>query len=449
MLASRGLETALYTPAVAATLTVVAPAALAGRSIAVDPGGTVAGRDPSCRWTLDSELVSRRHFVVRAHGEAYEIEDLGSRNGTLVNDAPLTGTRELRDGDRLTVADVEILFRQRGESTAKALPLRQELRQAPGFSVSALLLAVGASAVTTVLTGAVGTGPWGTLAGAALAPLATTVFSTKRAGEKGRLRVAAIAILTLGALVVTWSGFSLTDAAAGKSVVPGTDGRPYTFPGAKKVAETPSPSPSEQPPPAALLDPPVARCGDIAVGSDAACPGITLHYTGSKRLHIVSVEVTGADADDFTAGQECVGTWLDPGQSCLLSVRFRPSGAGDRNATLVVHQNLPRPDRGTEGRLTGTGVDAASDSCLPGYVWREAVADDHVCVTSDVRDQTREDNRLAGTRRDPLGGAYGPDTCLTGFVWREAVTDDHVCVTPETRSQAQQDNSQAAARRTA
>ena len=29
---------------------------------------------------------------------------------------------------------------------------------------------------------------------------------------------------------------------------------------------------------------------------------------------------------------------------------------------------------------------------------------------------------------------FGPDTCLQGYVWRDAFPDDHVCVTPETRA---------------
>jgi hypothetical protein len=44
---------------------------------------------------------------------------------------------------------------------------------------------------------------------------------------------------------------------------------------------------------------------------------------------------------------------------------------------------------------------------------------------------------------------YGPDTCLQGYVWREAFPGDHVCVTPATRSQAAYDNSQADSRRAA
>jgi len=87
------------------------------------------------------------------------------------------------------------------------------------------------------------------------------------------------------------------------------------------------------------------------------------------------------------------------------------------------------------------------DTCIDGYVWREAYPDDHVCVLPATRAQAAEDNRLAATRREPQGGAYGPDTCRPGFVWREARPDDHVCVTPEVREQTARDNRLAYTRR--
>jgi len=91
----------------------------------------------------------------------------------------------------------------------------------------------------------------------------------------------------------------------------------------------------------------------------------------------------------------------------------------------------------------------ADDRCQQGYVWREAVPDDHVCVTPDTREATRQDNRLGPSRRNPSGGPFGPDTCLEGFVWREAAPGDHVCVIPATRDQAHADNGAAAGRRLA
>ncbi len=85
-----------------------------------------------------------------------------------------------------------------------------------------------------------------------------------------------------------------------------------------------------------------------------------------------------------------------------------------------------------------------ADTCIAGYVWREAVADDHVCVTPETRDHASRDNALSSKRRNP--GVYGDDTCLQGYVWREAAAGDHVCVTVQTRDQVARDNNQAQSR---
>lgn len=87
------------------------------------------------------------------------------------------------------------------------------------------------------------------------------------------------------------------------------------------------------------------------------------------------------------------------------------------------------------------------DTCRQGYVWREAVPNDHVCVTPKTRSQTAYDNSQTAARIQPGGGAYGSFTCRQGYVWREAVPNDYVCVIPKTRSQAAYDNSQAQNRR--
>lgn len=89
----------------------------------------------------------------------------------------------------------------------------------------------------------------------------------------------------------------------------------------------------------------------------------------------------------------------------------------------------------------------ASETCLEGYVWREAFPNDYVCVTPETRAQAANDNRQAAARRQPGGGAFGPDTCRQGYIWREARPEDHVCVAPETRARTVTDNAQATARR--
>jgi hypothetical protein len=57
------------------------------------------------------------------------------------------------------------------------------------------------------------------------------------------------------------------------------------------------------------------------------------------------------------------------------------------------------------------------------------------------------ENGAADSRREPNGGPYGPDTCKQGYVWREAIPNDRVCVTPEARSQAAEDNQRGTERR--
>ena len=99
-------------------------------------------------------------------------------------------------------------------------------------------------------------------------------------------------------------------------------------------------------------------------------------------------------------------------------------------------------DKGRSAATLPFGI----DSCKSGYVWREAGANDHVCVTGDVREQARKDNAAAAERRSPTGGAYGADSCKFGYVWREAFEGDHVCVTGNVREQARKDNAAAASR---
>ena len=86
------------------------------------------------------------------------------------------------------------------------------------------------------------------------------------------------------------------------------------------------------------------------------------------------------------------------------------------------------------------------NTCLEGYVWRQANPTDYVCVTPAVRTQTAQDNAAAASRVNPNGGPFGPDTCLNGYVWRQAFTNDNVCVLPATRTEAANDNAQAANR---
>jgi hypothetical protein len=64
-------------------------------------GAIEMGRDPSAGIVLQDAEVSRKHARLSPTPNGILVEDLGSRNGTYVNDQPVQGVRELRPGDEL------------------------------------------------------------------------------------------------------------------------------------------------------------------------------------------------------------------------------------------------------------------------------------------------------------------------------------------------------------
>jgi hypothetical protein len=94
----------------------------------------------------------------------------------------------------------------------------------------------------------------------------------------------------------------------------------------------------------------------------------------------------------------------------------------------------------------GLGLQAPG-GCKPGYVWRQADARDHVCVTTQTRQQVSDDDAAARQHGNlPNLITHKPGVCLQGYVWRDAYATDYVCVIPNTRDQAARDNAAAASR---
>jgi len=97
------------------TLTVISDPD-AGRRVSVDLRNRAMfiGRDESCELSIDDPSVSRRHARIYREQRAGEgacvvLQDLGSTNGTYVNDHPTDRTR-LQAGDAIFVGDVELRF---------------------------------------------------------------------------------------------------------------------------------------------------------------------------------------------------------------------------------------------------------------------------------------------------------------------------------------------------
>lgn len=75
----------------------------AGKRIALPLGEAVIGRDDGCRIRLTSSDVSRRHCRLRCAKDEIVVFDLGSRNGTYINDSQISKPTPLRPGDLLRV----------------------------------------------------------------------------------------------------------------------------------------------------------------------------------------------------------------------------------------------------------------------------------------------------------------------------------------------------------
>jgi hypothetical protein len=77
-----------------------------GEAFAFPPGAiAVAGRASEMDISLDDTFVSSKHALFEAGAASFQVEDLHSTNGTLVNGQAIAGVRELRPGDRVEVGD--------------------------------------------------------------------------------------------------------------------------------------------------------------------------------------------------------------------------------------------------------------------------------------------------------------------------------------------------------
>jgi len=83
--------------------------------IAVTKEPVVIGRLSTNDVVLSDPNVSRRHAELRREGSQWTIIDLGSTNGTVVN-GKLAREHRLKDGDKLTFGNTELVFKEKRTS---------------------------------------------------------------------------------------------------------------------------------------------------------------------------------------------------------------------------------------------------------------------------------------------------------------------------------------------
>jgi hypothetical protein len=162
---------------------VVTEGPASGREIDLDQE-VVIGRE-GVAFTLDDSELSRRHAAVRPVAGGYEVEDLGSLNGTFVNGKKIESATRIAGGDTLKIGQTVVKL----EAERAAATVASRVPAAAGV-VSAGPGANGGAPDTAPTT------PFGTYA----APIGT-----------GRRR--GIASRQLGPMLASWGAVGATAVA--------------------------------------------------------------------------------------------------------------------------------------------------------------------------------------------------------------------------------------------
>ena len=100
-------------------------------------GGTVIGRGTTAAVRVMHPSISREHARILNQGGIWRIMDLGSSNGTLVNQMPLRGVCRLHNGDHLRLGNCEFLFQcPPGRVSSGSIPVRCHTPQPTGNPAS-------------------------------------------------------------------------------------------------------------------------------------------------------------------------------------------------------------------------------------------------------------------------------------------------------------------------
>jgi pSer/pThr/pTyr-binding forkhead associated (FHA) protein len=81
-----------------------------GRRVELSRSQFVIGRDPSSDFHIQDIEISRRHARLIAQSGGYTVEDLGSTNGTFVNNERIRTITPLRPGDALRLGELVTLI---------------------------------------------------------------------------------------------------------------------------------------------------------------------------------------------------------------------------------------------------------------------------------------------------------------------------------------------------
>jgi hypothetical protein len=113
-------------------------------------GDFIIGRGPECQLAVDDPLVSRKHAMLRVNVDRVVAQDMGSRNGVLVNGTKLDAPRDLLPGDKIRIGNQEIILYKTDEP--RSIPLgdeehRRAMQTIGGMQVAEIQASIEAAAL--------------------------------------------------------------------------------------------------------------------------------------------------------------------------------------------------------------------------------------------------------------------------------------------------------------
>jgi pSer/pThr/pTyr-binding forkhead associated (FHA) protein len=82
------------------------------RRFDIDQPAVTIGRAPGNTFIVDHPTVSRQHATIKIEGQDFRVYDLGSGNGTFVNDQRVHEPVVLQDGVTVRFGEVEFIFKR-------------------------------------------------------------------------------------------------------------------------------------------------------------------------------------------------------------------------------------------------------------------------------------------------------------------------------------------------
>jgi pSer/pThr/pTyr-binding forkhead associated (FHA) protein len=91
-----------------------------GKEYVLDQSETTIGRSQDCSITLDDKTVSGIHAMIRMERDDCILNDMNSKNGTLLNGSPVLEASMLRNGDEIEIGSFKFKFVHKDAAISRA-----------------------------------------------------------------------------------------------------------------------------------------------------------------------------------------------------------------------------------------------------------------------------------------------------------------------------------------